>query len=168
MAKRTRGFQKKIDHVAWDGFSLNFLALGAGTIGTTFFNQLLDRPVTLMRIRGQVWGSVDGASGTGKAMQISMGIIKVPEGTSASIVYNPVADDKAPWLWYATFVLAYEEMVTDVVDVPVVSGYRETINNKAMRVIRPDEELQFVAENTTVGTAGAANVGISGRMLFGF
>ncbi len=168
MARRRSGFQKKIDHVAWDGFSLTQNALAAGIAAQTFLTQALDRPVTSMRIRGTAWGFVDGLEAPGVSATISMGIIKVPEGTGSTVVYDPVADDKAPWLWYTSFHLAYEEYVTDVIDCPGMTSYREVIDNKAMRIVRPDEELQFVVENTTVVGALSANVGITGRSLNGF
>ena len=168
MARRRTGFQKKIDHVAWDGFMLSHNALGAGIAAFTFLTQALDRPTTLMRIRGQLHCFVDGAQATGGACNISAGIIKVPEGTSTTVVYNPVADDKAAWLWYSSFFIGYEEMVTDVIDVPGITSFREKIDNKAMRIVRPDEELQLVVENTTIGGAISVNFGIAGRMLNGF
>ena len=81
--------------------------------------------------------------------------------------YSPIADATAPWFYYSTFALGYEEMVTDVVDVPGITSYRETIDVKAMRRLRPQEEVQCVFENTTIDGAAAVNVSVFGRFLMG-
>ena len=168
MARKRTGFQKKIDHVAWEGFAISMGAVAAGTQALTFLTQTLERPVTVMRIRGQILGYIDGASAPPKGANMSLGVIKVPEGTSTTVVYNPVADDRASWMMYETFFLGYEEMVTDVIDVPGLTSYRKEIDVKAMRIVRPDEELQFVIENTTFDGAAAVNFAFAGRILIGF
>jgi hypothetical protein len=58
-------------------------------------------------------------------------------------------------------------MVVDVVDVPQISGYREVIDSKAMRRVRPDTEIQVVYEQSTVLTASAVNIAVAGRILVG-
>jgi len=69
-------------------------------------------------------------------------------------------------LWYDQFVLGYEEMVIDVIDVPGITSYRATIDSKAMRIIR-NQEVQMVTENVTLGTAATVNLVVTGRMLSG-
>ena len=81
---------------------------------------------------------------------------------------DPITDDKASWMWYLSTGIGYEEMVTDVIDVPGMSSVRVHVDNKAMRIIRPEEELQLVVTNTTAISAGSVNVVFTGRMLFGF
>ena len=70
------------------------------------------------------------------------------------------------WFWYDTMHIGYEEMVTDVIDVPVITGGRRIIDSKAMRKVR-NREVQIVVENTTIGAAAAVNVALTGRYLTG-
>ena len=160
---------KKIDFTSWmfsaTGGSL--MALAAGTVG---FNWLTagTAPATLMRIRGSVMAWVDGTATPTESCLISVGLIVMPEGQGTTIVSSPFTDGNAPWLWHTTFVIGYEEPVADVVDVPGLTSYREVIDSKAMRIIRPDREVQLVAENTTIDTATTVNIHVSGRILLGF
>ncbi len=57
-------------------------------------------------------------------------------------------------------------MVTDLVDVPALSMVRRIIDNKSMRIIR-NQEIQWVIENVTLGTAMTVNLATNGRALFG-
>jgi len=95
-----------------------------------------------------------------------MGVILVPEGTGTTVLWSPSTDADAPWIWVTEFVLAHEELVVDVIDVPGMSSYRERIDNKAMRIIR-NQEIQFVIENSTVTSALSVNAGLAGRFLSG-
>ncbi len=163
MARRTR----KIDNLIWDHSSGSFLAQSAGsaaaifaTVGTT--------PVTLLRIRGQLAAYIDAASAPTKLVKCTFGLIKVPEGSGATLQYDPVDDANAPWIYWSSWFLGYEEMVTDVISVQGMSSFRETIDNKAMRRIRPDEELQVAFSNVTVGTASSVNMTYTVRWLQGF
>jgi len=97
-----------------------------------------------------------------------MGIIKVPEGTSTTVVYDPVTDGDAPWLWYDFANLAYEEYVTDVIGSTEAAMRRIIVDNKAMRRTRPDEEYQFVATNQTTNGAAAVDIAFGFRTLIGF
>ncbi len=99
-------------------------------------------------------------------MRVAFGLIYVPEGTGATVLWSPETDADAPWVYWTSFIIGYEEMVTDVVDVPAISGYREVIDTKAMRIIR-NSELQACLQNTTVGTAMSVNFNASFRALSG-
>ncbi len=168
MARRTRGFEKKIDHTAWDGFTLTSSSQAAGSLGFNFLTTALDRPVTIMRIRGEFIVWVDGAQATGRHAIVTAGIIKVPTGTGTTVLLNPITDDKASWMWYTSVSVGYEEMVTDVIDVPGLTAVRVEVDNKAMRIVRPDEELQLVITNSTGIGAVSINATMTGRMLIGF
>ncbi len=163
MANRT----KKIDNVIWD-LSANFIgSLSAGAQAINFAG-VGTTPTTLLRQRGEVFGILDGTQVPGVAVRLTYGLIKVPEGSSTTVQYDPVADSNAPWIIYGAGHLAYEEMVTDVIDVPSLTGFRERIDGKAMRRIRPDEELQWVFTNTTLNSAGNVSCGFYIRWLQGF
>jgi len=163
MPRRRSG--KKIDFVHWTGFSSHQIAIAAGTFATNTFPAQHD-PETLMRMRGEYTASLDGTQVPGASIQISSGLILVPEGTAATVLWSPLTDADAPWIWYDASMLTYEEPVTDVIDIPLMSAVRRVIDNKAMRIIR-NQEIQFVVENTTIGTATEASVNVVGRALFG-
>ena len=162
MANR-RG-QKKISYTHWTGFASS-TALAAGTVGANI-GAAVHEPETLLRIRGNCMGYLDGPIGPGVFIQVAVGIIIVPEGTGTTVLWSPFTDDDAPWIWTEHFYLGYEEMVIDVVDVPGISSFRSVIDNKAMRIVR-NQEFQVVFENTTAGVAGTANVAVTGRILSG-
>ncbi len=164
MARRRSG--KKIDFTSWFEFSLTQLGLAAGTSAATVIGTS-DATATLLRIRGNLSAFIDGASAPGKQVLVAVGMILVPVGTGTTVLRSPFADGAAPWMWLTYFSLGYEEMVTDVIDVPGMTSYRETIDNKAMRIKRPDTELQLVRENVTINAAAAINVHVAGRVLVG-
>ena len=163
MARR-RG-NRKIDFVHWTYGSFTFLATQAGIAAVNVFPAAHD-PETLLRIRGNVLGFIDGASAPAKHISVGVGLIVVPEGTGTTALWSPIQDGDAPWLWVTYFELAYEEMVTDVIAAQVAMAYRESIDNKAMRILR-NSEIQCVMENATINGAAAANVTGSFRALAG-
>jgi len=99
-------------------------------------------------------------------ISVGIGLILVPEGTGTTVLWSPITDGDAPWMWVTYFELAYEEYVTDVIDSPGMTSYREVIDSKSMRVIR-NQEVQCVVENATLATAGSVNISLSGRALSG-
>ena len=157
---------KKIDNTIWE------LSNGSGTFaaGAIAFNfsSVGTAPTTLLRIRGEVVAYVDGASAPGKLVEVTWGIILVPEGSGTTLQFNPVTDANAPWLAYGQGFVGHEEMVVDAVGVEGLSMFRQRIDNKAMRRIRPDVEMQLVVANTTVLTASSINFAYSMRWLQGF
>ncbi len=166
MAHRGRRGGKTIDTVHWTGFSQTSLAAGAGSVAATLA-AAQHLPETLLRIRGE-WSAWNDGTGTvpGDAVIFACGIIQVPEGTSTTVLWSPLTDQDAPWIWWDGFTLAYEESVTDVIaDQQMMSG-RRVIDSKAMRKIR-NTELQVVWENITIGTGMDVNSSLLGRILSG-
>jgi len=162
MARRRSG--KKIDFVHWTGLQESALALSAGTVASTALAAQHD-PETWLRFRGNLLTYLDGTQGPGVLVEVGVGLILVPEGTSTTVLWSPLSDPDAPWIYYSSMFLAHEESVVDVLE----SGspfYREIIDDKAMRIIR-NQEVQVVTENVTVGGGTAINMGISGRILSG-
>ena len=147
----------------WTPFSHTFLAASAGSVAATLFPAQHDRE-TIMRTRGNLICYADTTQAPGGLVQIDIGLIQVPEGTGTTVLWAPLTDGDAPWLFHESFFIGYEECVTDVIDVPGITSFRSVIDNKAMRRIR-NQELQIVLENTTAGTAMAVNAAISGRQL---
>jgi len=165
MARRRGQFQKKIDFTHWTGGFSSANAQGAGTLGAVMVAAQHD-PETLLRTRGNLLGYVDGAQAPGGLVRITVGLIIVPEGTGTTVLWAPLTDADAPWLYWTSFRLGYEEGVTDVVDFPGITSYREVVDSKAMRIVR-NSEVQFVVENTTVLGALSVNVGMDLRFLTG-
>jgi len=168
MARRRSGFAKTIDTVHWTLFQEVLLNLTAGTpkAVTAFAAQHL--PETLMRIRGEWMASFDSAAASARGTSVAVGMILVPEGTGTTVLWSPITDGDAPWVWWDVFNLVYVEQVTDVVVSSETFGARRVIDSKAMRKIR-NREVQLVGENVTVSglTAQPVNVVATGRTLFG-
>ena len=164
MARRARG--RKIDNLRWIGVSAGTGALAAGVIGITALSASA-MPDTVMRTRGQFAAWIDGLEAPGVSARFGAGLIIVPEGTGTTVLWSPLTDPNAPWFWYTSGLLGYEEMVTDVIDVPIMTAYREIVDSKAMRRSPPDTEVQLVIENITFTGALAFNAGFDGRLLIG-
>ncbi len=162
---RNRGFQKKIAFTHWQG---SFAGANVFTAGTAAVNVAAAQhlPETLMRIRGEYVAYADGAQGPGMLARITQGIIQVPEGSGTTVTWSPETDSDAPWIWWDVCHIGYEEPVTDVVDIPILSCCRRVIDSKAMRKLR-NTELQWVVENVTILNAGTVNVDMAIRGLSG-
>ncbi len=163
MAHRRSG--RKIDFTHWQGFLEEALALGAGTVASLAASAQ-HLPETLLRTRGNLLGYVDAVQTPGALASVAVGMILVPEGTGATVLWSPATDTDAPWFWYEAFHVGYEEGVTDVVEIGGVSSFRAVIDSKAMRIIK-NHEIQIVYENTTIGNAVSVNVAVAGRFLAG-
>ncbi len=164
MADRGR-HAKKIQSTHWTYSSFASGAQTAGTFGATLYSAQ-HLPETLLRLRGEWLAYMDGTSGPGDLVAIGIGFIQVPEGSGATVTWSPITDGDAPWIWVDYALLGYEEMVTDVVDVPGITSVRRVIDNKAMRILR-NTEIQCVVENATVQGASAVNVALNVRSLTG-
>ena len=156
---------KKIDFVHWSGFVQSVGGLGAGTFAG-LLNSATHEPETLLRIRGNVLAYLDATQAPGALIHVGIGICQVPEGTGSTVLWVPLTDGDAPWIWVERFALGYEEMVTDVVDVVSLPIFRGVIDNKAMRKLR-NRELQVVVEQATLLGAASLNFNITGRALTG-
>ncbi len=165
MAHRRGQFQKKIDTVHWTYGSFANSAQAAGTFAAQVF-PAAHIPETLLRTRGEWVAYIDAAQTPGKLVSVGIGMIQVPEGTGATVLWSPITDGDAPWIWVDYAMLGYEEMVTDVVDVPVLTAVRRVIDSKGMRKLR-NTELQVVVENATVLTAASINIAGQVRVLGG-
>ena len=157
MARRQFRAQKRFTR--WTGVSSggSFLAQGAGSVALTIVGSITATE-TLIRVRGELVGWLDGASAPSKAVLLSVGWIVMPEGQGATVVSEPFGDANAPWLLYERGLLGYEEMVVDTVSVQGLPFFRKTIDSKAMRILRPDREVQMVVTNTTIDAAGSTNL----------
>ncbi len=165
MAHRRSGHAKKIETVHWTYGSFSSLAQSTGSIAATVYGAQ-HLPETLLRIRGEYTTYIDSASVPPTLIAGGIGLILVPEGTSTTVLWSPLTDGDAPWIWVDYFHLGYEEMVTDVISVQAMLGFRRVIDNKAMRRIR-NQEVQCVIEQATVGGGESINTALQVRSLFG-
>ncbi len=165
MANGRRGHAKKIDAVHWTSMQGFAGSLSSGTVGVLIANAQ-HLPETLLRIRGEWASAFSGAAVDAIGDLVTAGLILVPEGTGTSVLWSPQTDADAPWIWWDTFTLIYQEMVTDAVWSSNTSDARRVVDSKAMRKVR-NRELQLVIENTTLLSAAAVDVSLNGRVLSG-
>jgi len=140
---------------------------GGSGLGINAFSSTTNSRETIMRIRGSLGCYIDGLEAPGGSAIISVGLIVMPDGTGTTVTVDPFNNSEASWLYYNNFLVAYEEYVTDVVDCPGMTFFRQEIDVKAMRILRPGQELQFVITNTTVDNAVNVNLRAQMRVLFG-
>ncbi len=158
MPRRNVGLEK-----TWTAKNINFAAQAAGSVAATLFTPT-DRS-TLLRMRGTVTGWADATQAPGKSVFVTMGIILVPLNTGTTVLVDPFGEPSASWIWWYAGFIGYEEMVTDVIDVPGITSFRHDIDSKAMRKLYNDVELQLVMTNTTASSAMAVNVSTHVRIL---
>lgn len=161
-----RGRRSPIDNVRWTTANASGLGISAGTTAVNIFTAQNNRE-TVLRTRGHFAAWIDAAGGPGTSVIVTAGMALVPEGSGTTAAWEPFSDGDAPWFWYTEFVLAYEERVTDVVDVPGMTSFREVVDSKAMRKIPSDTEIQFVLTNTSLNGALAIDFSFNGRILLG-
>ena len=147
----------------WTPFTGSFGAQPAGTLALTLSAAQHDRE-TLLRTRGHILAYLDGVNEPAVAANVAVGMILVPEGTGTTVLWSPQTDGDAPWFWYESFTLAYEEGVVNVLEYAGVSVFRQVIDSKGMRRIR-NQEVQLVIEVTTIQSAIEVNLMVSGRFL---
>ena len=164
MANRRRS-GKKIDFLHWAYASAATGGHAAGTIAAMVF-AAQHLPETLMRLRGEVLISLDALGVVGSSANIGVGLIYVPEGTGTTVLWSPITDGDAPWVWVDYHTIAYEEPVVDVISNPISQTYRGVIDNKAMRIVK-NSELQCVWENVTVQGVLSVNSQVQVRALSG-
>ena len=165
MPRRRGG--KRIETVFWFGFTNSATALASGSAAGIVISLPTNRP-TILRVRGELYANMNGTQAPGGRVQVGVGMQLVPAGTLSTVLRTPITDDtSSEWFYYETFVLGYEEMVTDVIDVPQISSFRKTIDNKSMRRTGLDQEVQMVFQNATLGTASTVDVTVVGRILLG-
>jgi len=162
MADRQR-HAKKIDTVHWTlgGFVSIALASGGVAAVTAFPAQHL--PETLLRTRGEWIANLSASIGSGVGAEVAVGMIQVPEGTGTTVLWDPLTDGDAPWIWWDVLNLIYKEMVTDAVWSSNTSDGRRVIDSKAMRKLR-NTELQIVVANSALAGLTGGVIDATGTM----
>jgi len=164
MARRRTGFQKKIEVVHWTYGS--FVVIGAGaTAAAVEVLSAQHLPETLLRIRGEWATAFAPVLNPGIGAAVTVGLIQVPEGTGTTVLWSPITDGDAPWIWWDVLHLIYQESVVNAIASAATMSGRRVIDSKAMRKVR-NSELQFVVEaptpvgltQSTVDLAGSVRV----------
>ncbi len=149
----------------WSGGNFVFNAITAGTAALTLVT-FGTANTTLIRLRGNLVAWIDGNEAPPVGLDVAIGAIVMPEGQGSTVLSSPVTDDDAPWLFYERFAIGYEEYVIDVIDAPGLTVFRKEIDVKAMRILRPDREVQLVMEQSGPIGNGAVNILVNFRALF--
>ena len=165
MAHSRGRHQKTIDSVHWTYGTFGATSQAAGVVAVNVA-AAQHLPETLLRIRGEWIANPAGITGPGQAARVAVGLIQVPEGTGATVLWSPETDGDAPWIWWDVMHISYTETVTDVIAAQAVMAGRRVIDSKAMRKMR-NTELQFVLENTTVQSALSIDAAGAVRVLSG-
>ncbi len=155
---------KKIHYTHWTGLLGTAFGQAAGAIATNL-GIAEHEPETLLRMRGNLACWLDGTTAPGVTLDVAVGVCAVPEGTSTTVLWSPITDSDAPWIWYERFIVSYEESVTDAIAAGT-QMFRAPIDNKAQRILR-NQELRLVIEQATLQSAGSINTVVSLRALFG-
>ncbi len=158
---RRGGHAKAIDTVHWTYGSFESLAQSAGIIAQNVFSAQ-HLPETLLRMRGEWVGFLDAVQAPSVLVGMAIGLIQVPEGTGATVLWSPITDGDAPWIWYDVSVLGHEEFATDVSDLGL-GLVRRVIDSKAMRKLR-NTEIQVVIEQATISGASASGINVAGQV----
>ena len=98
MARRRSG--KKIDFLHWVYGAASSGILSAGTAAIAII-PAQHLPETLMRTRGAVLTGPSGTQGPARSVNVGVGLILVPEGTGTTVLWSPISDGDAPWIWVA-------------------------------------------------------------------
>ena len=165
MATRRSNFPPKMQEIRWAGAQHGFFAMAAGTAAQVMVTD--GSKETILRIRGSLVSWVDATQAPGGITEVAVGAFVVQAGSGTTVIQSPLSDADAPWLFFERWLMGYEEMVTDVIDVPGITSYRKVIDTKAMRILRPGREVQLVAQVSSLSGAQSVNIHFGFRMLLG-
>ena len=161
--RRTRGGGRKAD-LRWTLSQTEILGRNAGN--PTGAQAVVTAGVTsqtLMRVRGTFYAMIVGTPTVTDIVQCGIGLLVVPGGSGAVVTSSPLTDGEAPFLWFEAFHLNTQSAGATNANGP--QFWRNVVDNKAMRVIRPDQEIQLVVEvSDAVGTS-TVDFGLMARYL---
>ncbi len=167
MANRRSGRGKVIDKVRWTGDTIfSSPAQAASIVGIELFQAPETEAFTIMRTRGIIALWLDGAQATSIGVHTSFGLHVVPKGTDSSVTSSPIGEAEADWFAFGHGILAYEEMVVDAVQASGMSGHRFEVDSKAMRKMKPGQEIQLVLQVATVSGLTTSSVNWAGQLRF--
>ena len=139
---------------------------GAGT--TVLASNILSAGTgsqTIMRTRGHLVAWLDGTLVAGDVVSCAIGFLVVPGGSAAVVISSPITDSQAPYFWFEAFTFAAEDTAAPLTD--GLKMFRAEIDSKAMRILRPDREVQCVAEAFDIVQTSIVNFQVEARFLIG-
>jgi len=168
---RSRGRGTRLNKV-WttsgivDGAALTTTQSNPGSIGVSLAENVQDGTILRIRGGGLVRATPDAATDSD---MVGMGLIVVNQAASAvggTSLPGPINDAGADWLWYSNVFLDAAGATGETATNLSCTRYFE-IDSKAMRHIRADQFLAFMAE---LSTGDFADVGMfcQFRTLIGF
>jgi len=158
MAHRSSG--RRNDYT-WLGQSINFaLASDADN-----FQSLVipNQAGTLVRTRGEITASIDGPTDGDKVL-LSFGIMVMSDDQVAAGVAGmpkPFSDSDADWLWHA-----FMPLIAQAAPISITQGARLTVDSKAMRRFRQNDQFVLVVESTPLSGTPVTDVLGAIRILF--
>jgi len=141
--------------------TVNALAAGANSFVTVVAAGNTSQ--TIMRTRGELLVYLDGAQAPAVLMRCAAGLLVQQSG--ATPTSTPLTDGDAPFFWYDVFHLGHEESVLDAIEQVGCGIIRHMVDAKAMRVLRPDQEIALVVETATAKGSSAVNFALTARFL---
>ena len=130
---------KKITRTRWFSTSNSFLGLAAGEAAINVRGDVAVAE-TWLRFRGRWTAWLDATPAAGDAVLVTMGLIVVSAGLGTTVLSSPFSQGDAAWLWWDQVLLAYDEISSNNPTYDIGSA-RGEIDNKAMRILRPDREV---------------------------
>ena len=153
----------------WGAFEVmtRAVALAGTSVGNQSTGVVANERLTIVRLRGHGFIHMDAGAALDSTV-VGIGLIVAPtEAFSAGVgsVPTPLADMEAPWIWHDIFALGPAVVATDD-GADLSRNVQFTIDNKAMRKFRADEELGFVIETDVLAGTPTVDVFAVARQLF--
>ena len=145
------------------------VALGAAaSLGATSVGETAQERLTLVRVRGEAFVTLDAGS-VFDSMQVALGLIVVKTeafvvGGAASMP-GPITDIEQSWLWHHIFVMGPAVVAADD-GADISRNVRVEIDGKAQRKMQAEETLAFVWEATILAGSPTIDGQAAVRSMF--
>ncbi len=147
----------------WSGTGWFQQAQGSATaIGNTVI-AVFNEAQTLVRLRGYASATID-PSAAGDIIVISMGFILADDdavAAGAASIPSPTNDTDGDWIWHGWFPLHAEFSTGEGSD----HNVQMVIDSKAMRRVKPNEQLVMVADGQIFAGTPTADLVAGVRVL---
>ena len=145
-------------------FEVDGLA-SARSLGDSQTFQAFEEPATLLRVRGT--GSVQMVPGAANDVKlVGLGLIIVSDqaaAAGAASCPSPLDDPEDDWLWHNIWML--RSQTGTIAEASLTQVYQYAVDSKAMRKIRGNESLVFVADGDNVSGTPTADIAATYRLL---
>ena len=151
----------------WSG-SLGNVALANGASTGIFTLVTLNIPATLMRVRGNLLVMMD-VGAANDTMSVCAGIYIASDAqvtAGAAAFPSPFSIPEADWLWHQHLLLRSESGTQADADQLGGQIVRTEIDSKAMRKIRPNQNLMMVFDGAQLAGTPTYDIMVGIRALF--